>query len=62
MAFGMAMVGYGVLAFMGLWCLMFATSGGRVSGKTGAGADKRVSGFPFANRDADRKKGKGKEM
>ncbi|KAL1957819.1 hypothetical protein VTO42DRAFT_5537 [Malbranchea cinnamomea] len=60
MAFGVAMIGYGLLAFAGLWCLMFARSGGRISKKTGA--DKRVSGFPFRNVEADKKKGKGKEM
>lgn len=58
MAFGIAMVGYGLLAFTGLWVLLFARSGGRVSKKTGA--DKRVSGFPFGNVEADKKKGKGK--
>ena len=39
---------------MGLWCLLFASSGGRITRKTGA--DKRTSGFPFTNLEADKKK------
>lgn len=43
----LGMVGYGSLAAMGLWCVLFASGRGRVSSRTGA--DKRTSGFPFKN-------------
>ncbi|KAH0542743.1 hypothetical protein FGG08_002882 [Glutinoglossum americanum] len=46
----------GSLAALGVWCILFATSSGRVSGRTGA--DKRVSGWPFVNKGVDKKKGK----
>ncbi len=49
-------VGYGFLAAMGLWCILFASSSGRISRKTGA--DKRTSGFPFKNAEAEKKKGR----
>lgn len=48
--FMLGMVGYGALAAMGLWCVMFATSGGHISKRTGA--DKRMTGFPFKNEKA----------
>lgn len=48
--FMLGVVGYGALAAMGLWCVMFATSGGHISRRTGA--DKRMSGFPFKNKEA----------
>ncbi|KAF7716901.1 Uncharacterized protein PECH_000708 [Penicillium ucsense] len=38
------------IAAVGLWCLLFATSNGKISRKTGV--DKRASGFPFANSEA----------
>ena len=41
------------MAAMGLWCLMFA-EGSRISKRTGA--DKRTSGWPFKNAEAERKK------
>ncbi|MCJ1364080.1 hypothetical protein MMC16_003189 [Acarospora aff. strigata] len=47
-------VGYGFFAAMGLWCILFASSSGRISRKTGA--DKRTSGFPFSNTEADKRK------
>ena len=47
-------VGYGSLGAMGLWCVLFATSGGRISRRTGA--DKRTSSFPFKNKEAYNKK------
>lgn len=53
-AFGLAMVGYALLAFVGLWCLLFARDGGHISRRTGA--DKRMSGFPFGNTEADKKR------
>ena len=52
--FVLGAVGYGVLASMGMWCILFGLSGGRVSSRTGA--DKRTSGFPFANAEAYNKK------
>ncbi|PGH18581.1 hypothetical protein AJ79_00360 [Helicocarpus griseus UAMH5409] len=57
-SFALAMAVYGGLAAVGLWCLLFASSGGRISRRTGA--DKRTSGFPFRNAEAERKRGKGK--
>lgn len=50
----MGVMGYGALAVTGLWCVMFATSGGKISRRTGA--DKRTSGFPFKNEKAYNKK------
>jgi len=47
-------VGSSVLASVGLWCILFAGSEGRISMKTGA--DKRTSGFPFKNVEADKRK------
>ena len=52
--FMLGVVGYGALAAMGLWCVMFATSGGKISRRTGA--DKRMTGFPFKNEKAYNKK------
>ncbi|KAI9836128.1 MAG: hypothetical protein M1837_003462 [Sclerophora amabilis] len=52
--FGLSTVGYGSLAALGLWCLLFASSSGRMSKKTGA--DKRTSGWPFGNSEADKKR------
>ncbi len=45
----------GTLAAMGLWVLLFGNSSGRISLRTGA--DKRTSGWPFKNLEADKKKG-----
>ncbi|KAF2401218.1 hypothetical protein EJ06DRAFT_581402 [Trichodelitschia bisporula] len=53
-AFGV--VGSTLLAAVGLWCVLFASSDGRISRKTGA--DKRTSGFPFKNKEAAKRKGK----
>ncbi|KAI1369523.1 hypothetical protein F5Y08DRAFT_96236 [Xylaria arbuscula] len=44
------------LAAFGVWCLLFGGEKGRISRRTGA--DKRTSGFPFRNAEADRRKGK----
>lgn len=52
--FMLGTIGYGVMAAMGLWCILFATSGGKISRRTGA--DKRTSGFPFKNAEAYNKK------
>ncbi|KAL3470004.1 hypothetical protein BJX99DRAFT_58124 [Aspergillus californicus] len=54
--FLIAMVGYAFVAAVGLWCVLFASSHGRISRRTGA--DKRTAGFPFGNREADKKRGK----
>ena len=53
-SFALSVAGSGSLAAIALWCILFATSGGRISRKTGA--DKRMSGFPFVNAEADKKK------
>jgi hypothetical protein len=45
----------GALAALGLWCNLFQESG-HISKRTGA--DKRTSGFPFSNKEADKKKGR----
>lgn len=52
-AFALAVLGNSILASIGLWCLLFATSNGRISRRTGA--DKRTTGFPFANSEAAKK-------
>jgi hypothetical protein len=54
MSFGLGTLGSGFLSLVALWCIMFASSNGRISRKTGA--DKRTSGFPFKNTEADKKK------
>lgn len=41
------------MAAVGFWVFMFGASDGRISRKTGA--DKRMSGFPFKNKEADKK-------
>jgi hypothetical protein len=58
--FALGAVGYGLLAAMGMWCILFATSGGKISRRTGA--DKRTSGFPFKNAEAYNKKRDKKTM
>ncbi|EED24236.1 conserved hypothetical protein [Talaromyces stipitatus ATCC 10500] len=52
-ALGLGMVGSGVVAAVGVWCMLFGTSKGRISRRTGA--DKRTSGFPFKNAEADKR-------
>lgn len=54
MSFGLGTLGSGFLAMIALWCILFASSNGRISRKTGA--DKRTSGFPFKNQEADKRK------
>ncbi|KAI1074028.1 hypothetical protein F5B20DRAFT_564988 [Whalleya microplaca] len=47
--------GSAALASFGLWCLLFGgADGGHASRRTGA--DKRTSGFPFRNKEADKRK------
>ncbi|KAL1964709.1 hypothetical protein VTN77DRAFT_6735 [Rasamsonia byssochlamydoides] len=50
-ALAIGMLGSGAIASVGLWCLLFGSSGGRISKMTGA--DKRTWGFPFKNAEAD---------
>ena len=52
--FALGAAGYGLIAAVGIWCILFGTTGGRVSSRTGA--DKRTSGFPFKNAQAYNKK------
>ncbi|KAJ5606184.1 Glutathione S-transferase/chloride channel C-terminal [Penicillium lagena] len=52
--FALGVAGYSILAAIGLWCVLFASGDGRISRKTGA--DKRTTGFPFANSEAAKKK------
>jgi hypothetical protein len=48
--FLVAVIVHSILAAIGLWCVLFASSSGKISRRTGA--DKRTSGFPFANSEA----------
>jgi len=48
--YALAVAGSGFFCLVALWCILFASSDGRISRKTGA--DKRTSGFPFKNREA----------
>ncbi|PVH74759.1 hypothetical protein DL98DRAFT_575498 [Cadophora sp. DSE1049] len=50
MTFVLGAIGSGALASVGLWCILFASTSGRISRKTGA--DKRTSGFPFASKES----------
>ncbi|KAK2626943.1 hypothetical protein QTJ16_004118 [Diplocarpon rosae] len=49
-SFILGALGSGGLASVGLWCILFASTSGRISRKTGA--DKRTSGFPFSSKEA----------
>ncbi|KAL2067123.1 hypothetical protein VTL71DRAFT_1547 [Oculimacula yallundae] len=49
-SFVLGAIGSGGLAAIGLWCILFASTSGRISRKTGA--DKRTSGFPFASKES----------
>jgi len=49
-SFMLGAIGSGSLAAVGLWCILFASTSGRISRKTGA--DKRTSGFPFASKQS----------
>lgn len=55
-SFAVAVAGYSVIAFIGLWCVLFASSEGKISRTTGA--DKRTTGFPFKNVEAAKKHAK----
>ncbi|KAJ5899049.1 hypothetical protein N7495_003793 [Penicillium taxi] len=52
-AFAAAVGANSLLAFIGLWCVLFANSNGKISTKTGL--DKRTAGFPFKNSEAYKK-------
>lgn len=52
--FVLGFIGNVVLASFGLWCMMFGGDKARISRRTGA--DKRTSGFPFKNAEADKRK------
>lgn len=52
-ALGLGMLGSAAVASLGVWCLLFATSKGHISKRTGA--DKRTSGFPFRNTESDKR-------
>jgi hypothetical protein len=57
MGFMLGFLGSAGLASFGLWCLMFGGEKARISKRTGA--DKRTSGWPFGNAEAEKKKRKG---
>lgn len=59
-AMGLGMVGSTIVAATGVWCLLFATGKGKVSRRTGA--DKRTSGFPFKNAEADKRHPERKQL
>jgi hypothetical protein len=59
-AMGLGMVGSTIVAAAGVWCLLFATGKGRTSRRTGA--DKRTSGFPFKNTEADKRHPERKQL
>ncbi|KAI0204749.1 hypothetical protein F4808DRAFT_456497 [Astrocystis sublimbata] len=52
--FFLGCMGSAALAASGIWCLLFGGEKARISRRTGA--DKRTSGFPFKNSEADRRK------
>lgn len=52
-ALAMGSIGSGIAASIGLWCLLFGGSKGRLSRRTGA--DKRTAGFPLKNPNAYRR-------
>ena len=56
MGFLFGFLGSVPLAVFGVWCLVFGNEKSRISSRTGA--DKRTSGFPFTNQEADKRKGK----
>lgn len=53
-AYGVGVFGSAILASVGLWCMLFASSHGRINRATGA--DKRMTGYPFKNVEASKKK------
>ncbi|KAJ5781543.1 Glutathione S-transferase/chloride channel C-terminal [Penicillium psychrosexuale] len=55
--FAVGVAGYSTIAAIGLWCMLFGSSNGRISRRNGA--DKRTAGFPFKNSEAAKKHNKG---
>jgi hypothetical protein len=53
-AYALSMAMHGFFAAVGSWVILFGSSSGHISRKTGA--DKRTSGFPFKNAEADKRK------
>jgi hypothetical protein len=49
-SYALGAVGSGLLACVGLWLILFSSTSGRISRKTGA--DKRTSAFPFGNKES----------
>ncbi len=49
-------IGSSTFAMFGLWIILFAGDKGHISKRTGA--DKRTSGWPFKNAEADKKRPK----
>lgn len=54
--FALGVLGYAIVASIGLWCILFASSHGKISRKTGT--DKRTTGYPFSNKEAEKKHAK----
>ena len=57
-SFALGTIGSGFFCAVAMWCILFASSDGRISRKTGA--DKRTSGFPFKNTQAHSEQKKGR--
>ncbi|KAI9800078.1 MAG: hypothetical protein M1825_004260 [Sarcosagium campestre] len=54
MAFLASSLANGGLASIGLWCILFASSDGKINRESAI--DERTSGFPFGNKEADKKR------
>lgn len=54
--FALGVLGYAIVASIGLWCILFASGHGKISRKTGT--DKRTTGYPFSNKEAEKKHAK----
>ncbi|KAF1984758.1 hypothetical protein K402DRAFT_358770 [Aulographum hederae CBS 113979] len=49
----------GAFAAVGLWCVLFSQDGGHIGKRSGQ--DKRMSGFPFGGKSAEKRKKKAME-
>jgi len=56
--YSIAVAVHALFAAIGAWVMLFGASNGHISRKTGA--DKRTSGFPFKNVEADKKRARKK--
>ncbi|KAF8542701.1 hypothetical protein BDD12DRAFT_728105 [Trichophaea hybrida] len=56
LTYTIAVAVHSLFVAIGGWVLLFGASNGHISRKTGA--DKRTSGFPFKNNEADKRKGR----